>query len=159
MDKVVQQAAANAEESASASEEMNAQAQEMKGFVSELSQMVGGSAAPVGGGNLRQSLSSLVDLPRIEHRTKGVRESGGSPAKGKRVLKKLIPKKRKTSDLTRLSLWIRTISRTFNNDAACAGRVSHPPFPSPPAVIHSGKRYRNYREGSYDRGEQTRWIL
>jgi methyl-accepting chemotaxis protein len=33
MDKVVQQAAANALDSASVSEEMNAQAEEMKGFV------------------------------------------------------------------------------------------------------------------------------
>ena len=42
MDKVVQQNAANAEESASACEEMNAQAQEMKRMVDELVAMVGG---------------------------------------------------------------------------------------------------------------------
>ena len=44
MDKVVQQNAANAEESASASEEMNAQAEQMKGFVGELVSIVDGSA-------------------------------------------------------------------------------------------------------------------
>ena len=41
MDKVVQQNAANAEESASASEEMNAQAEQMKGFVDNLVALVG----------------------------------------------------------------------------------------------------------------------
>jgi methyl-accepting chemotaxis protein len=43
MDKVVQQNAANAEESASASEEMSAQAEQMKGYVEELVALVGGS--------------------------------------------------------------------------------------------------------------------
>jgi methyl-accepting chemotaxis protein len=40
---VVQQNAANAEESASASEEMNAQAEQMKAVVTELVAIVGGS--------------------------------------------------------------------------------------------------------------------
>ncbi len=44
MDKVTQQAAANAEESASASEELNAQAEQMKSFVGELAQVIGGSS-------------------------------------------------------------------------------------------------------------------
>jgi len=43
MDKVIQQNAANAEESASASEEMNAQADQMKGMVHELLILVSGS--------------------------------------------------------------------------------------------------------------------
>ena len=43
MDKVVQQNAANAEESASASEEMNAQAQRLRGFVGDLITLVSGS--------------------------------------------------------------------------------------------------------------------
>ena len=49
MDKVVQQNAANAEESASASAEMNAQAARMNGFVRDLVVIVGGSAgeAPI----------------------------------------------------------------------------------------------------------------
>jgi methyl-accepting chemotaxis protein len=42
MDKVIQQNAANAEESAAASEEMNAQAQQMKAFVGDLVALVGG---------------------------------------------------------------------------------------------------------------------
>jgi len=45
MDKVVQAAAANAEESASASEEMNAQAEQLKGYVVELMEVVGGEGA------------------------------------------------------------------------------------------------------------------
>ncbi|MDY6822682.1 MAG: methyl-accepting chemotaxis protein [Thermodesulfobacteriota bacterium] len=43
MDKVTQQAAANAEESASSSEELNAQAEELMSMVRELSSLVGGS--------------------------------------------------------------------------------------------------------------------
>ena len=42
MDKVVQQNAANAEESASASEEMNAQAEQLKDYVGDLSHLVSG---------------------------------------------------------------------------------------------------------------------
>ena len=42
MDKVVQQNAANAEESASASEEMNAQAEQLKDYVGELVMLVTG---------------------------------------------------------------------------------------------------------------------
>jgi len=42
MDKVVQQNAANAEESASASEEMNAQAEQMKGMVNDLVSLIQG---------------------------------------------------------------------------------------------------------------------
>jgi methyl-accepting chemotaxis protein len=47
MDKVVQQNAANAEESASASEEMNAQAEQMKGFVDDLVALVGSNSKNV----------------------------------------------------------------------------------------------------------------
>ena len=50
MDKVVQQNAANAEESASAAEEMNAQAQNMKGITNILSLLVG--ARENGGGSI-----------------------------------------------------------------------------------------------------------
>ncbi|MFH0724805.1 MAG: methyl-accepting chemotaxis protein [Pseudomonadota bacterium] len=48
MDKVIQQNAANAEESASASEELSAQAAQMKGFVEELVALVGGNASRSG---------------------------------------------------------------------------------------------------------------
>ena len=47
MDKVVQQNAANAEESASASEEMNAQAEQMKEFVDDLVALVGSNSKNV----------------------------------------------------------------------------------------------------------------
>jgi methyl-accepting chemotaxis protein len=50
MDKVVQQNAANAEESASASEEMNGQAEQMKSMVGELVVLVGGGAKYKGAG-------------------------------------------------------------------------------------------------------------
>jgi len=43
MDQVVQQNAANAEESASASEELNAQAEQMKNYVEDLNVLVGGN--------------------------------------------------------------------------------------------------------------------
>jgi len=56
MDKVVQQNAANAEESASASEEMNAQAEQMKAFVQELVLVIEGTANR-GGGAQRISLA------------------------------------------------------------------------------------------------------
>ena len=44
MDRVVQQAAANAEESAGASEEMNAQAEQMRSYVRDLGAIIGGGA-------------------------------------------------------------------------------------------------------------------
>lgn len=47
MDRVIQQNAANAEESASASQEMNAQAERLKGFVGNLTSMIGGGAQDV----------------------------------------------------------------------------------------------------------------
>ena len=61
MDKVVQGAAANAEESASAAEEMNAQAEQMRNIVDELSGLVNGS-------NNGHSIGSVQD------RGKGVRK-------------------------------------------------------------------------------------
>ncbi|MDQ1331370.1 MAG: hypothetical protein QG578_1638, partial [Thermodesulfobacteriota bacterium] len=57
-DKVVQQNAANAEESASASEEMNAQAQEMKFFVEELVTLIGGHT----NGNSADKVSEVRSL-------------------------------------------------------------------------------------------------
>jgi methyl-accepting chemotaxis protein len=47
MDKVVQQNAANAEESASASEEMNAQAEQLRDYAGELVLLVTGKHMPV----------------------------------------------------------------------------------------------------------------
>jgi len=59
MDKVVQQNAANAEESASASEEMNAQAEQMKGFVDNLVALVGDNSK-----NSKSVLVSRVNAPK-----------------------------------------------------------------------------------------------
>ncbi len=60
MDKVVQQNAANAEESASASEELSSQAQELDAMVEGLMSMVGGSAAQKAepAGAVRRSVKS-----------------------------------------------------------------------------------------------------
>ncbi len=54
MDKVVQQNAANAEESASASEELSSQAQELNAMVADLMAIVGGSSASTPLGPARQ---------------------------------------------------------------------------------------------------------
>jgi len=56
MDKVVQQNAANAEESASASEEMNAQAGQMKGYVNDLVTLI------MGNGNLKDKHRHHVNI-------------------------------------------------------------------------------------------------
>jgi methyl-accepting chemotaxis protein len=74
MDRVVQQNAANAEESASASEELTAQSHQMKGIVNELLHMVSGGAngqgqKSDGGGKTAAGQQAL-----------------GFPAKGKRLL-------------------------------------------------------------------------
>ena len=57
LDKVVQQNAANAEESASASEEMNAQAEQMNANVGDLMDLVGGSKK----GKAAQAATSQVE--------------------------------------------------------------------------------------------------
>jgi len=67
MDKVVQQNAANAEESASASEEMNAQALNMKGVIGELSQLIGGN----GNGNAAGSIKTLFSRRKSVEDAKG----------------------------------------------------------------------------------------
>ena len=67
MDKVVQQNAANAEESASASEELSSQAQELNAMVEDLLAMVGGSttrkAEPVGGRRTATRSPAVVKVP------------------------------------------------------------------------------------------------
>jgi len=64
MDKVVQQNAANAEESASASEEMNAQAEQMKQLVDNLVCLVGGSSTNAG----KKTPNASVDAATKENR-------------------------------------------------------------------------------------------
>ena len=67
MDKVVQQNAANAEESASASEEMNVQAEQMKGYVADLLSLVGGTDGSADIGNTaapgRTSEKKITRIP------------------------------------------------------------------------------------------------
>jgi methyl-accepting chemotaxis protein len=57
MDKVVQQAAASAEESASSAEEMNAQAAQMKGFVQDLVVLVAGGRSRTKEGGVQEEIS------------------------------------------------------------------------------------------------------
>jgi methyl-accepting chemotaxis protein len=68
MDKVVQQNAANAEESASASEEMNAQAMQMRQFVADLVTLVGGNrnSNVSDGSQTHRTLHKTDPAPRIE---------------------------------------------------------------------------------------------
>jgi len=67
MDTVVQQNAANAEESASASAEMNAQSGRMKGLVSELKTLISGSngSAMASGNAKRKMLTSRRENPPV----------------------------------------------------------------------------------------------
>ena len=58
MDRVVQQNAANAEESASASEEMNAQAEHMKKFVNDLILIIGGTVTASQGAPATRTIAS-----------------------------------------------------------------------------------------------------
>ncbi|MBN1547942.1 MAG: MCP four helix bundle domain-containing protein [Syntrophaceae bacterium] len=81
MDKVTQQAAANAEESASASEELNAQAEQMKVYVDELIRVIGGnqngaSMERVHSGkmNVISSINTLMDTKKSLPPTSGRKE-------------------------------------------------------------------------------------
>lgn len=79
MDKVVQQNAANAEESASASEEMNAQAHQVKEYVGELKSLVDGSKVngavrnPSSKSSTAEEKETARNLQKIiaEHQNKG----------------------------------------------------------------------------------------
>ena len=73
MDKVVQQNAANAEESASASEELNAQAMQMKDFVADMVTVVQGSNAISAG-------ASSAHIGMVQRRQPGF-QAKASPAK------------------------------------------------------------------------------
>jgi methyl-accepting chemotaxis protein len=69
MDKVVQQNAANAEESASASEEMNAQAEQLRDYVGELMMMVTGKKDQnIGTGNIGTGTNHA--LKSVSHQSK-----------------------------------------------------------------------------------------
>ena len=88
MDKVVQQNAANAEESASASEELNAQAEQLRDYVGELMMMVTGNRTSSKGtvrGDLEQrhgathhsSMKSAHNQYVLDHKSSGVGSGGG----------------------------------------------------------------------------------
>jgi methyl-accepting chemotaxis protein len=83
MDKVVQQNAANAEESASAGEEMNAQAVQMKSMVDELVVLIrgGDNSQPTS----RQLRPSSAPLPKIQPVEKPVAQKTAGVLKGKEV--------------------------------------------------------------------------
>ncbi|HAJ28504.1 MAG TPA: hypothetical protein DCG53_14900 [Syntrophus sp. (in: bacteria)] len=90
MDKVTQQAAANAEESASASEEMNAQAEQMKVFVGELAAVVGGSRTHHGSsdraassGQGKQRFGGSRQLLRMNRAQGGAGKAGAMGRGGK----------------------------------------------------------------------------
>jgi len=70
MDKVVQQNAANAEESASASEELSSQAQELNAMVEELMAIVGGRN---GSGERRQAPSPRPEAKAVQSDTRNPR--------------------------------------------------------------------------------------
>ncbi len=79
MDKVVQQNAANAEESASASEELNAQAITMKDVVAELESVIGGRSNGNSRGGFSGTVSQTGRKPAmIEHRTKAAKGSANA---------------------------------------------------------------------------------
>jgi methyl-accepting chemotaxis protein len=88
VDKVVQQTAANAEESASASEGMNAQAEQMKIFVRDLSTIVGGSSHIASARKTREnrtpegSRSRESDPPSPDSRKSIVTRRAVKPDKG-----------------------------------------------------------------------------
>jgi methyl-accepting chemotaxis protein len=78
MDKVVQQNAANAEESASASEGMSAQAEQMKGFVDDLVVLVDGSGDGAGRGpasDIKASDIRTHQVPNVKGNTPAVHKA------------------------------------------------------------------------------------
>ncbi len=88
MDKVVQQNAANAEESASASEELSSQAQELNAMVEELLAMVGGSGVRKSEGAGRAAMrrpaavkAPVAKIPVVHKAAAPKQLAGKAPAK------------------------------------------------------------------------------
>jgi len=71
MDKVVQQNAADSEESASAAEELSAQASEMERMVAALEAVVGGNTAQNGGQPRQEQQSAQQQRPKIQRQSRG----------------------------------------------------------------------------------------
>ncbi|MBF0303257.1 MAG: methyl-accepting chemotaxis protein [Desulfamplus sp.] len=100
MDKVIQQNAANAEESASASEEMNAQAETMNDFVNELVGLVEGNMASAGGHRTRsiasyktksKSVKALGHATLSRSNAGKAKQLGAHPKKGEVRADQVIP--------------------------------------------------------------------
>ena len=99
MDKVIQQNAANAEESASASEEMNAQAETMNDFVNELVGLVEGNTAAISSRRMRnvssykpnKSGKSLGHASSAYGHTGKAKQLGAYPKKGEVRSDQIIP--------------------------------------------------------------------
>ena len=88
MDQVVQQNAANAEESASASEEMRAQAQHMKKFVAGLAALVGGNgksqaSSPLGKDSLEGTAATPPSRQLLTSRRNSRKGNGTAPTVSK----------------------------------------------------------------------------
>ncbi|MBF0468401.1 MAG: methyl-accepting chemotaxis protein, partial [Desulfamplus sp.] len=84
MDKVIQQNAANAEESASASEEMNAQAETMNDFVNDLVGLVDGNMA-LRAGRQNRSVSSYKATPKSKPKSLGIASSYRNAGKSRQL--------------------------------------------------------------------------
>ncbi|MEN6439473.1 MAG: methyl-accepting chemotaxis protein [Syntrophobacter sp.] len=104
MDRVVQQNAANAEQSASASEEMNAQAEQMKVFVGDLVELVDGGAGKPARGNgakgigPRGSIRTAAGLIRPSKLADGDRKRLPHAGKQESPAKHAFPRDEETSD-------------------------------------------------------------
>ena len=91
MGKVVQQNAANAEESASASEEMNAQAEQLKAIVGSLELMVGGNSKQKGTEKNIMHVGMAPDKPHVLSKKKKTEGKGIVPHKNEVNPEKVIP--------------------------------------------------------------------
>ena len=86
MDKVVQQNAANAEESASASEELNAQAEQMEGVVGDLVRVIGGNARNNNGDASAQATSPAKTVPAGTSAKKAEPDKGSTRSLARREM-------------------------------------------------------------------------
>ena len=91
MDKVVQQNAANAEESASAAEELSSQAEEVNGMVSELSAMVTGSATVATGQRQLRAARTTPAMAQSAHKALPAAHKAPAFAKNKARPEAVIP--------------------------------------------------------------------
>jgi methyl-accepting chemotaxis protein len=83
MEKVVQQNAANAEESAAASEELNAQAEQMKSYVQDLVAVVGASGRKGTHGKFIAKVKRHKDKRTMESASEALRPESGHALPGR----------------------------------------------------------------------------